>query len=721
MDPASISALEDMLVLRVAGETAPEDIVVGNMLPSDDLTSFSYKPVLPFSQTNGMSGSYFVSIGQRPNGLADLAGNRVVDLLPDLLEFTLDPIAESDTNGGFVLRFNEADLDEDPAPTGGMKDCFGPEISGQFLFDPVAGTIRARPVTRYSMVVDRDQPTISSMAGLPIDPNLLFGIGPTIYDNRTQEPMVGTVGSRTMAMWRYCDMGMSVNGSAPNGLSIDLEDEALYNVDVEGISWAAVGSVNVDRFDQFEIALAHAARFPDEAYIPPPVGAPTRADTFFGGDSGMVPTNFADNALADGSDEGLTVVHDRNLGYTVNPLDAFDASTGSLMMPYPLNQGSDPNTYRYYTWRDTALQALGGAPSIGITPVFAGGAFFYQIGLGVPPKILLQLSDPSGPAIDWQPIFDPNDDIYFPSLLGYAAPLDSSVSFAWQGGIPSVAMPLLMDFRCFPDSGAGNNLPDVSIAGFPTVFFSVDAPVDFRLTSTGGIDVNGQTRKVNPDPQLTPNPTGGYNSNSATGPGIPFGAPTPASDSIVYLGQLDLVTRISRVYTRWFDTRGGNVRFLAPVIVPAPEDQPSGTSIQFDYRQADSVNIVASCTFQDDAFGGSDDGFEGKVLYIVPPGPAQTSSFLDAYGDERALKDHGNEVFESPAPRLRNTHFVPYGDPTLRNASVEFIGGDETWTSDRDDLDGAPFLQTRMTFVANPQSGVTPELTAVGWVYDFAD
>lgn len=660
MDPDSLAGLEDFLITRVETDFGPSDIVPGTTFGSPDLSFYDFSPALRFSHINGMAESYFTQLGVREGGVTDLAGNPVEVLLPPV-EFTIDPTFATDTNGGVVFRFN--DFDEDPPSffldgdgevmldddTGEPipDPCAGPDITGQYLFDQERGVIRPRPVTRFAGIVDSN----NNVQGLFLSPNPALGQGGVgtggPYERRMPEPM-SPLGARVMAVWRYCDMGFSINNSVPDGSSFAHDDAKFYNIDVEGLAWSVLGgSVQQEVYDEFEIALAHSTRFPDDGLLG---GGLASGPGGINPDTGLDATSFSINAL--GGSSALKVVHERTRGYTIEPVRAFNAPSGSRMMPYPLNSGNNVASYRYYTWRDTALQGLGGESAAGSDLLSIQGP-----AIGIPPRVL----------IEDLPIY-PQED------------------FSWQGWIPSVALPLLLDFRCFPGSGAGSNRPEILFAS------SQFAGPTFRISSSGGTDVTGQTFTVNPD--LATVPQGGYNINPLAGS---LGAATPPGDYVFYTGQVDFVTRVSRVYTRWMATGGSNVNYLNPVFSPSGQKQPSNTSINVALRGASNVVIRSQNVCADKL---DDDGMvetEGIV------GPAQSASTLDDYGDE-------NNFFD-----------ILYGNPTNRNASVAFLNSDNSWFNDPTGINGSIFFQARISMISNAESGVTPELNAVGFLFDFAD
>jgi hypothetical protein len=151
------------------------------------------------------------------------------------------------------------------------------------------------------------------------------------------------------------------------------------------------------------------------------------------------------------------------------------------------------------------------------------------------------------------------------------------------------------------------------------------------------------------DPDLESVPTGGLNPFSS-----PPGQPTRSADNSFYIGQLDLVYRVSRAHSAWLDTGAGGTDYAAflTALVPAG---PSAAGVEVAFRGATG-------------FGGMG-GSEGDAAQ------------LDAYGD-------------------------------LRSGSASFLGGDATWHADPDAIDGARFVQVRFTFVNDLASGASPVLDA---------
>jgi hypothetical protein len=582
IDHGTIDPYDSFRVATVASDPGPTEIVVGQAVPTVGSKGFVYTPTLPFSHRQGSSERYYLDVGA---GVTDLAGNALANPLPQV-EFTLDPAAPTAESGGIVLRFDSDDEDGNGRP----------ELRGQLIHDFDRGVLMPRGVTHFAAEAARDLPMANIMQTLP-HPTI-----PSPHDTGVNAPLT-PLGSRMMMMWRYLDVG------------IPAVDENTYNVDVEGLSWVPLGGNLVsDYFPEFSMSLATCDNFPDD-------GADLATPGLYVPNSGMSQMSFEANVLNDPNNP-LKEVHARGEGYLIDNGDLFLSGTGETLMPFPLNRGSDPSKYEYFTWRDTAVVATGGDLGMGIEPTVA-------VNTG-------QLSD-----------------------LGQVGLI------AGPGDIPSIGLPLLMDFKCYPtSSGLGLNTFDTLLAGFPTTF-GFTAPPDFRVHSTGGFDPFGFP--ISKDPDLESQPDGGY---STVAPVLPVGTPTDPGDSLFYLGQVDLVTRISRVHTIWFDTGDTNPDYLTTVVQDLDGSLPGGTEIQVAYRGATSV--VGT--------------------------PLSDASTLDPYGDQ-------------PVPGGTPMTFGPVAS---KNPSVVFANGDSTWHDSVDAIDGARFVQLRITLVSDVASGASPELSSIG-------
>ncbi len=395
------------------------------------------------------------------------------------------------------------------------------------------------------------------------------------------------LGSKLQAVWRYADLGWSVS------------DITKYDVDVIGLSWAPVGGQVVsDFFEEFEIRLAHSYRLPDEARRN--LGGARYAISGLGG----AETPFSDNVLDDPASP-QKIMHPRSLGYRVDPSNLFMAGSGTAMLPWPMNQ--NPSSPTTFTWRDTSVREQGGPNGAGVPMnIEVGRPLYLETGVG-----------------------------------SFAAP--------WH--VPSVGLPLLMEFRCYPSqSGIGLNSLDINLA------INTSAQPNFRAYSTGGINNSGSP--VSKDPDLEIFPTGGFNPRSR-----PPGNPTRlAADNALYLGQLDVVLRVSRGHSMWIDSFLSNPGYLPPLLEPQLHELPAGTEVVLDFRGAD-------------AFATS------------PPGAPFNADVLDAYGE-------------------------------VKNGTVFFHAGDSNWHSEITDIDGARYFQIRISFIGNIQTLLAPHLASLAIAFN---
>jgi hypothetical protein len=373
-------------------------------------------------------------------------------------------------------------------------------------------------------------------------------------------------------------------------------DESRHNLDVAGMSWAPVaGAVVADFYPDFEIRVAHSKQLPDET------AQQSAAPRYPNSGLAPGPVPYTDNILLDALSP-QKVVHPRPLGYRLNPADLYVNGHGIAMMPFPWNRG--PGAFETYTWRDTAVLARGGFLGSGIPlDIEVGQPLFLEMGVG---------------------------------------------SLAPAGQVPSIGLPLLWEVRCYPSSSSiGLNALDIMlpVPGFPQP--------NFRAFSTGGIDSSG--RPVTKDPDLELFPSGGFNPNSR-----PPGQPTPLdADNSFYVGQIDVVVRVSRGHTVWIDTGLLEPRYAQPVTEPAA--QVEGTRIVLEYRGADGFTAEAGET----------------------PFDAQA---LDWYGDVRT----GSALFH----------------------------GDGTWSEDIRSADGARYLQVRFSFFNDIETRLSPVLDSLGIAYE---
>jgi hypothetical protein len=469
----------------------------------------------------------------------------------------------------------------------------GQDLRGQFLYSLAQGQIRPRPFTRFGAVIDRTVPIIGKMQ---------------IVQSGLQTPL-SNLGSKLHIMWRYADMGLPLEFN---------QEDVFANIDVVGIALAPkTGSVTATFYPQFEMLLGHSDRLPDE--ITNQSNDPTYQFSGFNNDA-----TFAQNYLADALNVPA-VVHPKELGFLVSSSEVFTTSTGSTMVHFPLNRTVAPEDRRYYTWRDTAIQGWGGRNVAGTNLANAGVPITWDVqaaGGAVPADVGIEYGGPNAPNQVTPP------------------------------GIPSIGLPLLMEFRCFPGESLSVNNFDVSIASTSNI-----RPF-FRAFSTGGFNPQGQPVIKDPDAQVSP--TGGFNGNPLLGQ---LGSGTPPRDPTVYLGQLDLVTRIARAHTVLFNTQQADPDYAGVVIEPRSNLQPAGTQILIAFRGDDSANLPATSQY-----------FDGAQMDV-------------------------------------------YGDPL--NATNANLVSNFTWSSNISANDGNRYLQMRLTFVSNPLTELSPVLSGLGVAWRF--
>ncbi|MCY2960318.1 MAG: hypothetical protein NTY35_09150 [Planctomycetota bacterium] len=609
MDPASITAFDSFTLTRYDRgytdlpsdpiDTNPQTLptvaplyrnfVVGRVSASPDLREFKFRPALPFNHAVGVSEAVYLTL-RTPTattpGVRDLAGNGLAVTFdtPDtaasdgIVGFEIDATAAPQRTDGFVFRFDSNDMvpgtESAPGASDPDNDGFGtPEFRGEFLIDGANELLRPRPVTRFQVAADRTQAIPSLMVP---------------FAQGVQTP-ISRYGSKLQTIWRYCDVGFS------------LLDEQFYNVDIEHLYWApAGGSVVADTIPRMEISLTTGLRIPDEilnaALLP------------VWPDSGLV-TTFSSNILS-AAEDPLRTVHPGNFGqpgYIVQPIDAVVTSTGTTVMPWPLNRNIAADKRTYYTWRNTSVLAKG-APS----------------GAGVELQII------AGPAPGNVPVFTANN-------------------------VPSIGLPLLMEFRCYPNNAiTGANSFDVSIA------VANSSRPNFRAFSTGGFSSSNPTLPTVRDPDLQDIALGGFNPGSTP----TAGAATLPVDNTFYIGATDMVIRVSRVFSTWFDSGSAGVRYQEPIIEPAEAAQPAGTQIQLAFRGA---NLVTSASLRWNA------------------------DALNPYG----------EIATGTQP----TFFQNIN--TWRSTMAQISSPDGVQP-------GARFFQMRLTFISNASTNLAPTLSALG-------
>lgn len=525
MDPSRVTAFDAITMTRTANPTATYEYIVGDLGHSQDLHDYHFQSDLPLSHVNGQTESYFVNLvppdpdPNRVAGPVDLAGNELTEVFPQI-QLVLNSVTTESTNGGRASLFTTADEEEpigDPQTGATLA-----EWGGQHLFELSRGVIRPRPVVHFQGIVDRNQV------------EMVQAMLPTLVGSQTP---LSRYGSRSQILWRHMDMDLGLIEHLPP-TSWEIQ-ETLFNLDVEGLSWAPFGGeVNPETYPQFEILLSHTNNMPDEM-----VGA------------GLV--DFFENNPSSLTEDPQRVVHPRHEGYSIHPGDLYVVNQNLRLLPFPMNTQVSPENYRYYTYRDTSIRVRGGDAISGSPTVL-----WYQS-----KNIPVPCEDPSMGACIPPPCTWAQGCLFNPL---YPA-----------GEVQTVGLPLLMEFRCWQtNSASGTNYFDTSTAAAGT----------FRAHSTGGIDQNLGDQFIDPGTEDRAN--GGFDPNS-----IPSGAPTAGLDSEVYMGAADFVVRVSRSHSVWFPavdpnnpgTVFSNPAYNEPTFLPGPLDQPLGTTVEFDFRGALAV------------------------------------------------------------------------------------------------------------------------------------
>ncbi len=623
MDPVTVTAFDAYTLTRETTPAASWDYVVGTVSNSQDVQEFTFIPDLPLAHATAASEDYFLTLmsaSSATTGSTDLAGNTLSQNLPQVT-ILLDPTAGPQRNGGRVSRFSSKD---EEAPFGNAANGPIPEWGGQISFNynnsgaPGAGreTISPRGVSRFQGMADRQNMMISAMGNTAFGPNFV------------QSPL-SNLGSKTQFLWRFLDLGFDLyHVNLDQGANMFNQYFSTFNVDVEGINWSPIGAmILVDNFPDFEIRLSHGLYTPDEVFA----------------NTGLV--DIYDNNLLDPTGDPPIIVHPKVAGYTLNPGDMYMSGVDVPLMPFPLNRSGDASTYKYYTYRDTALTTRGGPNGWGMYPQ----QWHNLMTLGLP-------------------------------YMGCAGTPPPPTQTPWPYYIPdhiqSVALPLLLEFRCWQSPGAQG------INRFDTAEAVAGSGPYFRAFSTGGIDETQNAVVVDPSLEIRAN--GGFNPGST-----PPGGVIPGLDGEVYIGAVDFVVRVSRAVSVWFattdpDNPGGNP-FLADfsqyVLEPPIQDQPLGTNITASFRGA------------------------GNVLADTPP--IEDALTLDLYGDHylETITDCFPDTLEYPGIQHNN-------DPLQLNTQIAFFNSDAGWFDDPSSIDGSSYYQVRLSFTSNTQTGLSPELSA---------
>ena len=95
------------------------------------------------------------------------------------------------------------------------------------------------------------------------------------------------------------------------------------------------------------------------------------------------------------------------------------------------------------------------------------------------------------------------------------------------------------------------------------------------------------------------------------------------------------------------------------------------------------------------AFRGAD-----QVFATSDGAPHEDALVLDSYGDQA-----NNDMVGIP------------GDPAQKNSGVVFTNADSSWKSTLDEVDGARFVQVRITFLGDTATSLTAALDSLALAY----
>ncbi len=608
MDPDSLTAFDSVTFTRREGSEfdplSTSEFVVGELTQSATLREVTFVPVLDLAHVEGVNENYFFNLANAQDAFPprDLAGNVIAEL--PTIGLAIDPNEPTQLNGGRVSRFSSTD-EEVPE---------GPEWGGQIQIVSDRQVVRARPVIRSQVVIDNQTQALPAQM--------------TPFPQGVQTPF-STLGSKMQTLWRYSDCGFS------------LTDSNNINIDVEGLWWSpAGGTATADSFNEFEIRLSHCRFAPDELIDP---------DSLFPqfDFSGLRPI-YTVNIL---QQETQQVVHPKERGYTIDQGAVTQTSSGTTLVPMPLNRDIPDSEKRYFTWRDTRLRRRTGTANGGIESAA------YLQALGLPPAA---------------------NNYYRP------------------GSIQTIGLPLLMEFRNSPDlSASGQNAWVLNLA-----VNSSSRPY-FRAFSTGGVNASGNQIFIDPATEVRAN--GGFDPV-----GNPPGDATFGQDNTFHLGALDYVARVSLAHSIWFEAvvPGEGSTFTSrtysePTVEPSADSQPDGTSVGFTYRGATEI------VFADDGAAGVMDNYSGGDISITGelPDYRYDAFTLDLYGDYFNDRD---VIAAGASPN----HAV---NQNRDNFGLSFLPGftdPEEWRATVDEIADARYYQIRMTFTGNPVTGQAAEVSA---------
>lgn len=258
----------------------------------------------------------------------------------------------------------------------------------------------------------------------------------------------------------------------------------------------------------------------------------------------------------------------------------------------------------------------------------------------------------------------------------------ATTNYYRSGEIQTLGLPLLMDFAVFPDVNAsGQNPWALNLA-----VNSSSRPY-FRAFSSGGVDQAGVLHFVDPDSETSAN--GGFSPVST-----PPGLPTFGRDNSFMLGAADLVVRKSVMHTVWIEAGAPSAtRQFSQPIASSPAGQSLAPSIGLDVRGATEIVYNDS----GDPARDNDSDENGVTDYL------EDAELLDLYGD-----------FYNEADQVGLSHRLSYENPGLVFTTSASVANGSDWRADASTLTGSRFVQLRVTFESDLETGETAAASALG-------
>lgn len=682
VDPDNSNLITDLGLAASDHGALWNSFVVGEIVPSVDRKRFRFVPLMELNDSktydlhlvwgNPVSGS---------EGIRDLAGN-ALNLTEDfrIEGMTVDPHEANKTTNVRVFRFKSIDLNEDAVSVYPETNVLSG--SGQGRFVAPHGGISGRTATPYRRIMDDTQTFIGAMTPTPAG---------------LQTPFV-PLGARMMTLYRYHDVfGGQIPVGEIGGQGPHLDEKNTWHVDIKGFSWSPFGgTIFADQFDRFQILMGHSLYSPIVQVDTLNTTGPWQSTGFNTSNSN---TDGAGGGVTEGSgprrhfanqvfetaryiragaqvgmgrprtvddpeaeDQGFDVTNSvlDASPFLINPSKIYRLGAHDYI---PFEDSDGKGFSRTVTWRDLTMIERSGN-NLG-NPFLGGGyANITTADINLQGSICGSLALNPIEGMDSTEFcrvqLTPTRSYNFHPSTGGAAP---SASF------PSIALPLLMEFRCYPGGGgAGNSLAtsfmfSTNQNGSQNPPLNQDTLPASRIFSQGYRSNSGFQRVVTPNnPSVWENPRGGFN------PGAQ--AETASHDPVLYWGVLDLQNTTSIFFSRWIDTEDANPVYGGVVVEPAIEDRPEGTEILVEFRAATSINESSSVAFNANA--------------------------LDPYGN--CDTPHSNGVFSCTTP-------------------LSPIDGLTDWTHDITSLTGKRYLQMRVSLIANSETNLSPTVQGIGIVY----